>query len=61
MLRVVLECKLNDNTVNERFRYQCSIDVINTTKTKSNLVFSLLGSTDFESLDDEYTLETSYL
>ena len=27
MLRVVLVCKLNDNTVNERFKYQCSIDV----------------------------------
>ena len=31
MLRVVLVCKLNDNTVNERFKYQCSIDVKNTT------------------------------
>ena len=25
MLRVVLVCKLKDNTVNERFKYQCSI------------------------------------
>ena len=31
MLRVVLVCKLNDNTVNKRFKYQCSIDVKNTT------------------------------
>ena len=31
MMRVVLECKLNDNTVNERFKSQCSIDVKNTT------------------------------
>ena len=31
MLRVVLVCKLNDNTVNERFKYQCSIDFKNTT------------------------------
>ena len=31
MLRVVLVCKLNDNTVNERFKYQCSIYVKNTT------------------------------
>ena len=31
MLRVVLVCKLNDNTVNERFKYQCRIDVKNTT------------------------------
>ena len=31
MLGVVLVCKLNDNTVNERFKYQCSIDVKNTT------------------------------
>ena len=30
MLRVVLVCKSNDNTVNERFKYQCSIDVKNT-------------------------------
>ena len=31
MLRVVLVCELNDNTENERFKYQCSIDVKNTT------------------------------
>ena len=31
MLHVVLVCKLNDNTVSERFKYQCSIDVKNTT------------------------------
>ena len=31
MLRAVLVCKLNDNTVNERFKYQCNIDVKNTT------------------------------
>ena len=31
MLRVILVCRLNDNTVYERFKYQCSIDVKNTT------------------------------
>ena len=67
MLRVVLVCKLNDNTVNERFKYQCSKDVKNTTfraytryqvkneYTSNEYTFEY---NEYE-LDKEYTLETS--
>ena len=53
MLRVVLVCKLNDNTVNERFKYQCSIDV-KTTTLRAYTHFQ-----DNDEIDNEYTLETS--
>ena len=52
-LHVVLVCKLNDNTVNERFKYQCSKDVTNTT-------FRVYARYQVR-LDNEYTLETSCL
>ena len=46
MLCVVLVCKLNDNTVNERFKYQCSIDV---KKNDVSSVYSL--SSDSKSVE----------
>ena len=39
MLRVVLVCKLNDNTVNKRSKYHGSIDVKNTIDVKNSAVY----------------------